>query len=206
MNITSYSLNKPKISINKNDISYSKNKIKEEFEIKNDINKLKASLIITNKNRILDSPKSKTRYKNTTTNIISHSPIKKESNLDIINSNMKTNHQILNVLSKNFAYNKKKPNGQILSPASAFQPSRKNTSDTNNTNNNNKNLNSNNEYGTKTYFGKDNYSVNSSKNYNKNINSPKTPSYITDIDSKSAKNNLNNYNTDIKLEDLILFE
>ena len=206
MNITSYSLNKPKISINKNDISYSKNKIKEEFEIKNDINKLKASLIITNKNRILDSPKSKTRYKNTTTNIISHSPIKKESNLDIINSNMKTNHQILNVLSKNFAYNKKKPNGQILSPASAFQPSRKNTSDTNNTNSNNKNLNSNNEYGTKTYFGKDNYSVNSSKNYNKNINSPKTPSYITDIDSKSAKNNLNNYNTDIKLEDLILFE
>ena len=105
---------------------------------------------------------------------------------------------------------KKKPYGHILSPASAFQPSRKNTSDTNSTNkhNNNKNA-SNNEYGTKTYFGRDNYSVNSFKNGNNlNINSPKTPSYITDIDSKSVKNNLsnNNYNIEIKLEDLILFE
>ena len=217
MNITSYSLNKPKILVNKNDITYNNNKTKEEFDPKNDINKLKASLITTNKNknRILDSPKSKTRFKNTTTNIlISQSPNKKESNMDINTSNItniRTNRQMLNALSKNYAYNKKKPNGQILSPASAFQPSRKNTSDTNNSNGNkNKILNSNNEYGIKTYFGRDNYSVNSFKNFNnKNINSPKTPSYVTDIDSKSIKNNINNNNNyiiEIKLEDLILFE
>ena len=216
MNITSYSSNKPKILVNKNDISYKKIKPKEDFELKNDINKLKASLINTNKNKnkFLDSPKSNTRYKNNTADIMNQSPIKKGLDLNINinnnNSNIKTNNQILSELSKNYAYNKKKPYGHILSPASAFQPSRKNTSDTNSTNkhNNNKNA-SNNEYGTKTYFGRDNYSVNSFKNGNNlNINSPKTPSYITDIDSKSVKNNLsnNNYNIEIKLEDLILFE
>ena len=216
MNITSYSSNKPKILVNKNDISYNKIKPKEDFELKNDINKLKASLINTNKNKnkFLDSPKSNTRYKNSTVDIMNQSPIKKGLDLNINinnnNSNIKTNNQILSELSKNYAYNKKKPYGHILSPASAFQPSRKNTSDTNSTNkhNNNKNA-SNNEYGTKTYFGRDNYSVNSFKNGNNlNINSPKTPSYITDIDSKSVKNNLsnNNYNIEIKLEDLILFE
>jgi len=216
MNITSYSSNKPKILVNKNDISYNKIKPKEDFELKNDINKLKASLINTNKNKnkFLDSPKSNTRYKNNTVDIMNQSPIKKGLDLNINinnnNSNIKTNNQILSELSKNYAYNKKKPYGHILSPASAFQPSRKNTSDTNSTNkhNNNKNA-SNNEYGTKTYFGRDNYSVNSFKNGNNlNINSPKTPSYITDIDSKSVKNNLsnNNYNIEIKLEDLILFE
>ena len=216
MNITSYSSNKPKILVNKNDISYNKIKPKEDLELKNDINKLKASLINTNKNKnkFLDSPKSNTRYKNSTADIMNQSPIKKGLDLNINinnnNSNIKTNNQILSELSKNYAYNKKKPYGHILSPASAFQPSRKNTSDTNSTNkhNNNKNA-SNNEYGTKTYFGRDNYSVNSFKNGNNlNINSPKTPSYITDIDSKSVKNNLsnNNYNIEIKLEDLILFE
>ena len=216
MNITSYSSNKPKILVNKNDISYNKIKPKEDLELKNDINKLKASLINTNKNKnkFLDSPKSNTRYKNNTVDIMNQSPIKKGLDLNINinnnNSNIKTNNQILSELSKNYAYNKKKPYGHILSPASAFQPSRKNTSDTNSTNkhNNNKNA-SNNEYGTKTYFGRDNYSVNSFKNGNNlNINSPKTPSYITDIDSKSVKNNLsnNNYNIEIKLEDLILFE
>ena len=216
MNITSYSSNKPKILVNKNDISYNMIKPKEDLELKNDINKLKASLINTNKNKnkFLDSPKSNTRYKNSTVDIMNQSPIKKGLDLNINinnnNSNIKTNNQILSELSKNYAYNKKKPYGHILSPASAFQPSRKNTSDTNSTNkhNNNKNA-SNNEYGTKTYFGRDNYSVNSFKNGNNlNINSPKTPSYITDIDSKSVKNNLsnNNYNIEIKLEDLILFE
>ena len=40
--------------------------------------------------------------------------------------------------------------------------------------------NLNNEYGTKTYIGRENYSVNSFKNDNMNINSLKTPSYITD--------------------------
>ena len=216
MNITSYSSNKPKILVNKNEISYTKIKPKEDLELKNDINKLKASLINNNtnknKNKFLDSPKSNTRYKNSTINIINHSPIKKGLDLNINNnnnSNIRTNNQILNELSKNYAYNKKKPYGHILSPASAFQPSRKNTSDTNSTNKNNNKNGTNNEYGTKTYFGKDNYSVNSFKNFNSNINinSPKTPSYITDIDSKSVKNNLsNNYNIEIKLEDLILFE
>jgi hypothetical protein len=132
------------------------------------------------------------------------------------------NRQMLNVLSKNYLYNKKKPNGQLLSPNlgtnSIFQPSRKNTSDTNNSNINTKNFNTNNDFSVKTYVGRDNYSVNSFKNFKKiNINSsnsPKTPSYITDIDSsnnpKSVKNNNefsnNNYIIDIKLEDLILFE
>ena len=37
------------------------------------------------------------------------------------------------------------------------------------------------DYGSKTYVGRDNYSVNSFQN--KNTNSPKTPSNITDIDS-----------------------
>ena len=151
---------------------------------------------------------------------LSQSPIKKESNSNII-----TQHQMLNTLSKNCAYNKKKPKGQILSPnltdgGYMFQPSRKNTSDTHNSliNINNKN---NNEYKTNTYIGKDNYSLNSSKNFNNiKINSPnstKTPSYITDMDSSynqksSNKNNNNidnnnpNYIIDIKLEDLILFE
>ena len=209
MNNTSLSSNKHKISFINNDNSYNTNRIREEFDIKkNDINKLKASLIATNKNKIQDSPKSNKRYKNTTVKF-EQSPNKNESNFDN-NSNIKMPHQMLNLLSKNFAYNKKKPNNQILSPnlgggGSVFQPSRKNTSDTNNSNKH-KNMNSNNEYGTKTYIGRDNYSVNSFKNFSKN--SPKTPSYITDIDSKSVKNNINsnNYIVDIKLEDLILFE
>jgi hypothetical protein len=91
MNITSYSSNKPKILVNKNDISYTKIKPKEDLELKNDINKLKASLINNNtnktKNKFLDSPKSNTRYKNSTINIINHSPIKKGLDLNINNNN-----------------------------------------------------------------------------------------------------------------------
>ena len=211
MNITSLSLNNQKVSFIKKDVNYHQNKTKEDLDIKNkDITKLKASLITSNKNRILDSPKLNNRYKNLTNKNINQSPSQKSSNLDN-NSNLKSHHQILNILSKNFAYNKKKANNQILSPAlgvsSVFQPSRKNTNNTNNKNPKNKKMNnSNNEYGTKTYIGRENYSVNSFKNYNMNINSPKTPSYITDIDSKSVKNNISNYIIDIKLEDLILFE
>ena len=120
-------------------------------------------------------------------------------------------NKILNILSKNFDYNKKKSDNKILSPPifegggpntkSSFHPSRIIPSDT-------KNYNKNEEYGTNTYIGKDNYSVNSFKNMN--LNSPKTPSYVTDIDSlnqKTGKNNSNNnYMIDIKLEDLILLE
>ena len=186
MNLTSLSLNKQKISFIKKEDNYR-----------------------PNKNR---------RYKNSTINLnnnTNQSPIKKVSDYtNNINSNLK----MLNVLSKNYAYNKKKPNGQVLSPnigtSSMLQPSRKNTCDTNNSNIKNKNNNLNNDYGTKTYIGRDNYSVNSFKNFNKlNINSPnspKTPSYVTDIDSsnnqKSVKNSNNNYLIEINLEDLILFE
>ena len=215
VNMTSFNTNLSKISVINNDINYKK-KLKGELGINNDFNKLKNSLVLTNKNKnkFLESPKTNRRYKDMTINMTNQSPTKKDSNLDD-NSIIKTHHQILNVLSKNYAYNKKKPNSQILSPQSALQHSRKNTSDTNNSNVNNKNKNHINDYGTKTYIGnigKDNYSVNSFKNFNNaNINSPKTPSYLTDIDSKSVKNNnntnnTNNYVIDIKLEDLILFE
>ena len=192
MNLSSYSSNKEKISFSK--------KEKNNFQ--------------TNQ-----------RYKNSSinlNNIKNQSPIKKSSNVNIYLNPKANNRQMLNVLSKNYLYNKKKPNGQLLSPNlgtnSIFQPSRKNTSDTNNSNINTKNFNTNNDFSVKTYVGRDNYSVNSFKNFNKiNINSsnsPKTPSYITDIDSsnnpKSVKNNNefsnNNYIIDIKLEDLILFE
>ena len=213
INMTSFNTNLSQISIPNNDINYYKNKIKEELGINNDINKLKKSFVLTNKNKnkFLESPKTNRRYKNTTINLANQSPTKKDSNLDD-NSISKTHHQMLNILSKNYAYHKKNQNSPILSPQSVLQHSRKNTSDTNNSNANNKIINHNNEYGTKTYYGKDNYSVNSFKNFNMNINSPKTPSYITDIDSKSVKNNnntndkINNYVIDIKLEDLIFFE
>ena len=192
INISSYSTNKPKVSFT-----------------------TKENNFFQNKNQ---------RYKNSSININiqNQSPIKKSSNMNIYLDQKANNRQMLNALSKNYAYNRKKPNGQLLSPnigtSSIFQPSRKNTSDTNNSNLNNKNyLNSNNDYGFKTHIGRDNYSVNSFKNFNNiNINSPtspKTPSYLTDMDSsnnqKSVKNNNefnNNYLVDIKLEDLIFFE
>ena len=64
---------------------------------------------------------------------------------------------------------------------------RKNSSDSNNNSitNINSNNNNNNKYGTKAYIGRDNYCINSYNN--KNINSPKTPSYVTDIDSNNLK-------------------
>ena len=194
-------------------------------------NNMNLSSYSTNKQKISFSKKEKNnfqtnqRYKNSSiniNNIKNQSPIKKSSNVNIYLNPKANNRQMLNVLSKNYLYNKKKPNDQLLSPNlgtnSIFQPSRKNTSDTNNSIINTKNFSTNNDLGIKTYIGRDNYSVNSFKNFNKiNINSPnspKTPSYITDIDSsnnpKSAKNNNefnnNNYIIDIKLEDLILFE
>ena len=105
------------------------------------------------------------------------------------------------------------PNSRLSSPISvisdlkkdANQSNRKNSSDCVN------------DYGAKTYVGRDNYSVNS---FNNNISSPKTSSYITDIDSNNLKNTKNvnininsngniyknNYLIDINLEDLIIFE
>ena len=141
MNLSSYSSNKEKISFSK--------KEKNNFQ--------------TNQ-----------RYKNSSinlNNIKNQSPIKKSSNVNIYLNPKANNRQMLNVLSKNYLYNKKKPNGQLLSPNlgtnSIFQPSRKNTSDTNNSNINTKNFNTNNDFSVKTYIGRDNYSVNSFKNFNK---------------------------------------
>ena len=229
-NSTSLSMNKRKIPFSKNDLNsnYNKNNNKiesnyqENSHSKDNIKHLKGSFITNNYNKT-KSPLVNTKYQNTTYKSIDKSPIKNTSE----NNNLKE-HKIRNVLSKNLAYNKKKPNSTMASPnidmAGSFQKlklqsSRKNSSESNTSFNNNI------EYGTKTYIGKDNYSVNSFKN--KNSNSPKTPSYVTDIDSYNLKNNKNNninnnINTnsnnmnnnifknsfliDIKLEDLIIFE
>ena len=231
-NSNSLSLNKKKIPFPKNDIN---------FYPKDNFHHLKSSFVSNNKSNntrlISESPISNTKYKNSTHKSINQSPIKKTSDNDLnVNLNSENEpqntkeHKIRNVLSKNLAYNKKKPNSTINSPniglisnlqKMVYQSSRKNTSDSNNNSVNN------NEYGTKTYVGRDNYSVNSFNN--KNINSPKTPSYVTDIDSNNInniKNNnnnnigntniintntnshyiKNNYFIDIKLEDLIIFE
>ena len=228
---------------NKNDKNY-----KENNNSKDNIKQLKNSFISTNKNNnnrlISESPLSNIKYKNATyksINNINQSPIKKtpEINLNINNNENNENnnylnnlkeHKIRNVLSKNLAYNKKKASSTISSPnvelggnfqKIGYNSSRKNSSDSNNNSINNINCNNNNEYGTKTYIGRDNYSVNSFNN--KNINSPKTPSYVTDIDSNNLKNTKNNMNNninnninnnvfknnffiDIKLEDIIIFE
>ena len=78
MNITSLSLNNQKVSFIKKDVNYHQNKTKEELDIKNkDITKLKSSLITSNKNRILDSPKINNRYKNLTNKNINQSPSQK---------------------------------------------------------------------------------------------------------------------------------
>ena len=217
-------MNATSLSTNKHKISY--NKLNNENITRGSLGRLKDSLVSQNRRSIQDSPKSNAHYKNSTFNIINQSPIKKMANINLnsknnsnINNKIDDNskepkisgNKILNILSKNFDYNKKKSDNKILSPPifegggpntkSSFHPSRIIPSDT-------KNYNKNEEYGTNTYIGKDNYSVNSFKNMN--LNSPKTPSYVTDIDSlnqKTGKNNSNNnYMIDIKLEDLILLE
>ena len=217
-------MNATSLSTNKHKISY--NKLNNENITRGSLGRLKDSLVSQNRRSIQDSPKSNVHYKNSTFNIINQSPIKKMANINLnsknnsnINNKIDDNskepkisgNKILNILSKNFDYNKKKSDNKILSPPifegggpstkSSFHPSRIIPSDTNN-------YNKNEEYGTNTYIGKDNYSVNSFKNMN--LNSPKTPSYVTDIDSlnqKTGKNNSNNnYMIDIKLEDLILLE
>ena len=217
-------MNATSLSTNKHKISY--NKLNNENITRGSLGRLKDSLVSQNRRSIQDSPKSNVHYKNSTFNIINQSPIKKMANINLnsknnsnINNKIDDNskepkisgNKILNILSKNFDYNKKKSDNKILSPPifegggpntkSSFHPSRIIPSDT-------ENYNKNEEYGTNTYIGKDNYSVNSFKNMN--LNSPKTPSYVTDIDSlnqKTGKNNSNNnYMIDIKLEDLILLE
>ena len=240
-NSNSLSMNKRKIPFPKNDINYYYNKYnkaetnyQENNNSKDNIRKLKDSLVMNNKNiknRLLsESPIANTKYRNITFKNVNQSPIKKNSDINLninLNNNETDNqsvkeHKIRNVLSKHLAYNKKKPSSNMPSPQVAgsnqnklvYQSSRKNSTESNNNSINN------NEYGSKTYVGRDNISVNSFKN---NVNSPKTPSYLTDIDSYNLKNNKsnnnninnninnnnifkNNYFIDIKLEDLIIFE
>ena len=246
-NSTSLSLNKKKIPFPKNDINhyYMKNK---KFETnyqdnncsKDNIKNSKDSFIINNRTKqsrvISESPNLNTKYRYGAYKSLNQSPIKKTSdnniNIDINDIESKDEqqkvkvHKIRNVLSKHLAYNKKKPNSTLASPNvvsdDKFLSNIKNSPESNNS------ISNNFEYGTKTYIGRDNYSVNSFKN--KNNYSPKTPSYVTDIDSYNLKNNKNNYmkntkninnntNTsinnnifknnyliDIKLEDIIILE
>ena len=245
-NSNSVGINKRKIPYPKNNINYYYNKYnknesnnKEINDSKDNIRYSKGSFIINNRNKegggVFESPISNNKYGIATYKSINQSPIKKTSDNNL-NINLNNNdidfenekeHKIRNVLSNNnLTYNKKKPNSVLNSPnigisgnyqKIGYKSNRRNSLESNNSN-------SNIEYGTKTYVGRDNYSVNSFKN--KNNNSPKTPSYITDIDSNNLKNskNINNINNknnnnnnnnhifknnffiDIKLEDLIIFE
>ena len=223
-NSNSLSLNKRKIPFHKNDINnyYNKYNNKNEINIrknnysKDNITHLKNSFIINNKTKIIsESPISNANYPTSTYKSINQSPTKKNSDNNInINSNANENvqntkeHKIRNVLSKNLAYNKKKPSSTINSPNVGID----NNSVIKNSPESNNSINNKIEYGCKTYIGRDNYSVNSFKT--KNNNSPKTPSYVTDIDSnnlknaKNTNNNIfkNNYIIDIKLDDLIILE
>ena len=237
-NSNSLSLNKKKIPFPKNDTNYynrynfiNDQNFKDINNSKDNIRHLKHSFVSNNKNNnnrlVSESPLSNNnKYKHSTYKSINQSPIKTSENN--INTNINNigneqnlkQHKIRNVLSKNLAYNKKKPNSTISSPVGVMSDlqkkelpsSRKNSSDCVNNS-----INNNNEYGSKTYVGRDNLSVNS---FNNNISSPKTPSYVTDIDSNNLKNakkinlNLNtnsniyknNYFIDIKLEDIIILE
>ena len=238
-NSNSVSINKRKIPFPKKEINnYNKyNKCEAYFKetnlSKNSIKKLKDSLIMNNQNNrrlISESPIENIKYRNITYKNLTQSPTKKNTNHLSNNININTNdnhnekeqnkkeHKIRNVLS----YNKKKPNSAVTSPQvkteDSFQKiiykqSRKNSSDSNNNSINNN---------PKTHAGRDNYSVGSFKN--KNANSPpKTPSYLTDIDSYNLKinntninnNNITNNNNNIfnnnyfivlKLDDLIILE
>ena len=230
-NTSPLSLNKRKTQFPKNgdNCHYNKNNNKKVYQdnvpLKNNTKQLKDSLIINNKMRVTsESPKVNLKYQNNTYKSINQSPIKKSSDksLDIF-SNSKE-HKIRNVLSQNLAYNKKKPNCMFASPSIGMSGNAQKFKVASNRSDSNNSLNNNIEYGTKTYIGRDNYSVNSFNN--KNINSPKTSSYVTDIDSYNLKNNKNskncnnadanninannvfknNYLIDIKLEDLIIFE
>ena len=243
-NSNSVGLKQRKIPFPRNNLNYfnrydnqneNEQYIKEINDSKDNLKQLKGSFVNSktkiNKN-VSESPISNIKYKNSTYKSINQSPIQKvsDNNINLYNNekafeNIKE-HKIRNVLSKNLAYNKKKPNSAINSPNVCvsvssngnyqnvgYQSIRKNSLESNNSNNSNKN---NIEYGTKTYIGRDNYSVNSFKN--KSNNSPKTPSYVTDIDSNNLQNtkNINNNNNtnilknnyfiDIKLEDLIIYE
>ena len=232
-NSNSVSFNKRKVPFPKNENNYYFNKygkyeinMQDNNNSRDSIRKLKDLLITNNKNDknrvISDSPSSNNNNRNAIYQYINQSPIKKSSDNNLKNNENDIQsvkeHKIRNVLSKNLTYNKKTPNSTKTSPLvsmgggqqkAVYQARLKNSSDSNN------NSIINMDYGSKTYVGKDNYSVSSFQN--KNANSPKTPSYITDIDSYNSKNNKsnnynnsnilqNNYFIEIKLEELIMFD
>ena len=216
MNSNSLSLNKNKNKHFSNDYynnnNYCSNNTSNNNNIyeyqDNNLKQLKKSLILNNKNRVIsESPMTNNmKYQNATYKSINQSPIKNTSDKSLnLFQNVKE-HKIRNLLSKNLAYNKKKPSSTVGSPFIGmsgnhhnfgFKYSRKNSSESNNSLNDNNNLNNNNkDYGTKTYFGKerDNFSVSSyENNHNSNINSPKISSKVTDIDSNNVYND-RNYN------------
>jgi len=232
-NSNSVSFNKRKVPFPKNENNYYFNKY-DKYEInmqdnnnsRDSIRRLKDLLITNNKNdknRVISySPSSNNNFRNANYQYINQSPIKKTSENNLKNNGNDVQslkeHKIRNVLSKNLTYNKKTPNSTKTSPLVSMGSGQqkgvylarlKNSSDSNN------NCIINMDYGSKTYVGRDNYSVSSFQN--KNTNSPKTPSYMTDIDSYNSKNNKsnnynnsnilqNNYFIEIKLEELIMFD
>ena len=225
------SLNKRKTQfpINGDNCRYNKNNNKKDYQdnvsFKNNSKQLIDSLTTNNKMRVTsESPKVNLKYLNNTYKSINQSPIKKTSDKSLEIFSDSKEHKIRNVLSQNLAYNKKKPNFIFASPNIGISGNAQKFKVVSNISDGNNSLNNNIEYGTKTYIGRDNYSVNSFNN--KIINSPKTSSYVTDIDSYNLKNNKNskdnnntnsnninannifknNYLVDIKLEDLIIFE
>ena len=225
------SLNKRKTQfpINGDNCRYNKNNNKKDYQdnvsFKNNSKQLIDSLTTNNKMRVTsESPKVNLKYLNNTYKSINQSPIKKTSDKSLEIFSDSKEHKIRNVLSQNLAYNKKKPNFIFASPNIGISGNAQKFKVASNISDGNNSLNNNIEYGTKTYIGRDNYSVNSFNN--KIINSPKTSSYVTDIDSYNLKNNKNskdnnntnsnninannifknNYLVDIKLEDLIIFE
>ncbi len=215
-NSTSLSTNKIKIPYPKN------NKHETHYESKNYIKDNTKD----NKNRVIsESPVINRNYKYSSYKNLNQCPIlgnpysnnnikvKIEVNDNDNNNEIKTQnmnvHKIRNVLSKNLAYNK---NNHMNTMNDNYQFNGKHSRESSSISNNN--------CGTKTYIGRDNYSVGSFKN--KSFHSPKTPSCVTDIDSYNLKNNQNNINInnnnnnmnnfnnsyliDIKLEDIIILE
>ena len=185
-NSNSVSFNKRKVPFPKNENNYYFNKY-DKYEInmqdnnnsRDSIRRLKDLLITNNKNdknRVISySPSSNNNFRNANYQYINQSPIKKTSENNLKNNGNDVQslkeHKIRNVLSKNLTYNKKTPNSTKTSPLVSMGSGQqkgvylarlKNSSDSNN------NCIINMDYGSKTYVGRDNYSVSSFQNKNTN--------------------------------------
>ena len=136
-NSNSVGLKQRKIPFPKNSLNYfnryedqNENNIKEINDSKNNMKQLKGSFVINSKTNInkniSESPISNIKYKNSTYKSINQSPIQKvsDNNLNIYNNENdfenSEEHKIRNVLSKNLAYNRKKPNSAMNSPNVCF--------------------------------------------------------------------------------------